>query len=365
MTAGTAITTTTKRDFDDVNRERIEAKENKRLMEVRDLQQALKQARDEVDQQRSRADSIAARQTVLERDNQHLRLCLTRIMEKTQNDDRLIVTYKEELEAQRSQLTQHIRELNEKLRIGRAEAVDAQKEAQRDLEVARLNETVADLRRQLARRAAAFEDSSPIDSIFAVKADDDSVLAAAQQLIQMQRDAIVAYEQDLAKAERAVAKGVASMLGSGASPTDAANFVRQENASLKQRLADLSSMMKKEIEMFKRSADLSKSELDRIRKGRSSAVVTGSARGQSGALPPVGRRPSSSSARTPPPGTTAMVADEEYIGDSEVEARDLEKGEMAAAFAKLQAEHADLKKAYNGAMYQAMKAEERARKAST
>jgi hypothetical protein len=250
VTAATGITTATaKRDFDDVNRERIEAKEQKRVMELRDIEKQIDGAKSEVVKERNRADALQARLGNLERDNQHLRLCVGRMMEKTENDDALIAEYKNEMERHREELRAALASRAQSATAGRrGPPKDSSfRENQLAQEVARLNDTISALRRQQANTGIA-HGTLPIDALFEAKqvsVDDDTLLGQAFGLIQSQREAIYSMERQLQKAEGAQTRN----------SSDLPALVREENAALRERIGTLTAVSEREIILYKSAAD--------------------------------------------------------------------------------------------------------------
>lgn len=103
-TGATSVTTSRNRDVDDVARERVAELQQRRLLQQRELQEALDKRTAEMEAQKRRLEAAQARNVNLEADNQALREHLQTVMEKTENDNVLIDTYKEELEELRRAL---------------------------------------------------------------------------------------------------------------------------------------------------------------------------------------------------------------------------------------------------------------------
>lgn len=308
----TGATNATRRDYDDVNRDRIERKEQKRLMDARDMEKLVKAKSDEADRERSRADATQARLQNLERDNQHLRLCVSRLVEKTENDDALITTYREELESQRTEMKKNIAVAGRRANSGGG--VSNHREAQLKAEIDRLNDVITSLRRQnasAARKASdPFEGASPIDAIFAAKninASDDTVLGMARDLIEQQREALIAMEHALERTEQQLERTREQQLGP-ASMAQVQELIREENRALKERIATVTQVLEREIKLHQSTADHHKGRVQELQQQQDR-------RGSIGGALPAGRgRPPSSEASTS--ASTSRVASGRRRGPS-------------------------------------------------
>ncbi|KEG08728.1 putative coiled-coil domain-containing protein 13 isoform X1 [Trypanosoma grayi] len=98
ITTARGLLTNRNRDMDDVARERVVELQNRRLLQQRELQDALDRRAAEVEVQRRRAEAAQARHVNLEADNRTLREYLQAVMEKTENDNALIDAYREEMD---------------------------------------------------------------------------------------------------------------------------------------------------------------------------------------------------------------------------------------------------------------------------
>lgn len=234
QTTRTGVTATTRRDFDDVNQANIQKREASVKQKAHDVSSAVEAANQRCEAEKQRADSVQARVTVLERDNQHLRMCIQRVVEKTENDDRLIAAYKTELDQKRTEVRRALTAKGSE-RGGTAGALEA--------EVARLQDTVADLRRELqrAQQPGNTEQSSRVDAFLKAIPDDGSALSMARSLIEDQRHTILSYEQRWHRQP--------ALTANGAPIENLPSIVREENASLRERLEALSHLMDREIEL--------------------------------------------------------------------------------------------------------------------
>lgn len=258
-TRTTMTTATGARDFDDVARQVIHAKEETRKLETRELQMRLKQKELDVEKEKTKADSIQARLQILERDNQHLRLCLSRIVEKTENDDRLIATYREELEQKKVEMR---RALTAKGST-RDNMVAATSQS---LESSRLQDTVVQLRRELKECQRKLSEHTqgggslvspwktggrpqlPPAPAFLENDDlisNDERLIRAKEVVEIQRNTILVYEMQLERRDLETSE----IINSKGNQLNSA--VREENIGLKERLRALTNVMEKEIELHK------------------------------------------------------------------------------------------------------------------
>jgi hypothetical protein len=320
MTAATGVTS--KRDFDEVNRERIERKELKRVSDTRDAERATETLREEATKEKGRADALQARLQNLERDNQHLRLCVSRMVEKTENDDALIAEYKDELERQRHELKEALAGARTATGAGRRQAGEGPSPRETSLmqEVARLNDVVADLRRKQATGNGL---PQPLESAFTAKnivPDDGSLLGSALALIQSQREALYSMERQLEKADRERSRASASAV-------DVPALLRDENIALKERVVTLTNVSEREILLYKSAADHYR-EAQESRPSQAPQTPIG------GALAaPRGRPPSSSTSTRPNTAETVAI--------NEGAAKE------AAEVVSMRQQYAELKKAYN------------------
>ena len=295
------------RDFDDVNRDRLDVMEKKKLQEVRELANRLRVKEEESNKEKQRADSLQARLVILERDCQHLKACLSRMVEKAQNDDKLIAAYKTSMEQleQRVRSKDHAEDSGNGALAGGAKSSVAASAAARDArcaaENARLIDTVADLRQQLSaatrrrahedsrlRTAAAAADSddedggqdvllsrgrrpetnlTDLDDVDLLKSalrakgavldDDSSLLGMAIGIIDRQRSALLALESHVQRRESATPSSAKAgnpadaAAAAHALPARSVETMRSENASLKERIATLSELMDREIFLYK------------------------------------------------------------------------------------------------------------------
>ena len=323
ITTASAVTgATQRRDFDDVNRERIERKGQRRLMETREAERAVEIAQEDATKEKSRADALQARMQNLERDNQHLRLCVSRMVEKTENDDALIAEYKVALERQREEMRDAVQQASQQ---GTNQNIQpkptvgpSRRESELQREVSKLQDEVAALRRKSVQPTSA-----PIDSEFAAKGtvpDDGTLLGDAMGLIQTQREAIYSMERQLARNEASAARG--RTMG------DVPQLVREENSALKERLATMTLVSEREILLYKSAADTFKSEAKRTTPTIGGALPQGRP-----------RRPSSTSSSRPT-----------STGDAKQELPAPQSSDFAAKeeeVAQLRRQYGELKKAYN------------------
>lgn len=264
---------TTARDFDDVNRSVVEVKQKKLQIQAREMQQRLDARERDVEEERRRSESFQARLQILERDNQHLKTCLQRIVEKTENDDRLIEAYKSELEEKRQEIR----------RVNTAGAGSSRRSLPQDTqmvetlqrEVARLEDTIAELRRRGSRdETRAWQ--SPSDN------DPDALL----HFIEEQRRTILALESQLQKRDRTTSSQFESVKGCDA-------VLREENAALKYRVRAITEMMEKEIALHDALAAQKAVAAATARDAVGAALHDFGPDGSVSSLPPIVSRPTS------------------------------------------------------------------------
>jgi uncharacterized protein YukE len=90
--------------FDDRNRTVIETLEKDKKADVVDLKKVLQTQADEIKEHKQRAEAVQARNRILEKSNSEYKTKVTRILEKTENDNKLIDAFKAELEKTKKSL---------------------------------------------------------------------------------------------------------------------------------------------------------------------------------------------------------------------------------------------------------------------
>ena len=98
-----AGTVSTARDYDDVNRSHLSEVASQRRCREQDQRRALETLQKQVSELTRKATGGQARIAVFEKETATLKLQLTRVIQKTENDDRLLSAYKKELETQREE----------------------------------------------------------------------------------------------------------------------------------------------------------------------------------------------------------------------------------------------------------------------
>ena len=322
-TAAGGQSVTTARDFDDVNRSLVEQRQKLRKLESKELQMQIDAKQEETDRERTRAESLQARLFILERDNQHLRSCIQCVVEKTENDDKLIAAYKQELEEKRQEVRRAMtagmatrpNELHHLLGSGRSNHINnATTSDNAEIENARLRETVSELRRQLHASTSV---AAPISNQAWKEIDKAISESAALTLVEDQRQALMAFEKELEKRDQWTTSQLSALTVQGID-----TLLQEENTSLKVRIRTLSSMMEKEIALHAALAAAHSS----ANKPASAAGSVASATGTPSAVGPVaGRRAS------------RKGADEGGSGDG---------ASSSEALAKQQ-QYDELKRAYN------------------
>lgn len=263
MTMRTAVSGVS-RDVDDVARTVVEMKQKKMTNQSREVQLKLDEKLKELDEERRKSESLQARMQILERDNQHLRSCIQRVIEKTESDDKLIDTYKTELEEKRLE----IRRVMTAGAGGRGvppSAVETQQIEGLMRENARLQDVITDLRRK---------SSANQNLVTAWLPSEGGDNAEALRFVEEQRRTILSLEGELQKRDKLTSSQFDSVKGCDA-------VMREENNALKYRCKALSEMMEKEISLHQAVA---------AQKVASAAIA--------GALPPIsgsdsGSRPTS------------------------------------------------------------------------
>jgi hypothetical protein len=287
--AGTAITarsvgaaTTVTRDFDDVNRGIVEQRQKLKKLETKELQAQIDAKSEEFEREKTRAESLQARLVILERDNQHLRSCIQCVVEKTENDDKLIAAYKVELEEKRQEVRRAMtagmatRPQDPHSKPGGGVHLHQYHHTASDnfeMENARLRETVSELRRQLHASSVQV----PISAQAWGEVDRAISESAAMTLVESQRQALLAFERELEKRDQWTTSQLAAL-----GPAGVDTLLQEENTALKVRIRTLTAMMEKEIALHAALA-----------AAHSSAAKPTSAGSSSGAGGPIaGRRAS-------------------------------------------------------------------------
>lgn len=293
ITTRTGVTAATTRDFDEVARSVVEGKQRKTQMHAREMQLKIEEKSREVEDEKRKNESYQARLQILERDNQHMRNCLQRMIEKTENDDMLIAAYKSELDEKRNEIRRAATagtSTRGNSNAGAQEAVD-----RLERENARLLDLVADMRSN---------SSKPAVQLNAWNAPSNAI-----ELIEEQRRTIMALETQLQRRDKASTAQFDSAKGCDVN-------LRDENSALKYRIKTLSEMMDKEIALHQAMA------AEKVAAMQAASEVMSAATGDR--LPPIhGSRPSSNASATrmssrgeqratPPPSATSGPSQQDF-----------------------------------------------------
>ena len=241
MTVRTGIsritTTTTVKDFDDVNRSAVEQKQKRVFDQARDLKLRVEEKEKQYDEEKKKSESLQARLQILERDNQHLKSCIQRVLDKTENDNNLIDAYRQELDELRAE--------NRKLQViaGRSQQPVVETNTQIET-LQRENRRLVDTIESLRSKERSQPPLPAANGVSSSSSSSDTTVQQALTVVEQQRQTILALESQMQKRDKATSQKFESV-----SDCDAA--MREENNSLKYRCAVLSAMMEKEIELHK------------------------------------------------------------------------------------------------------------------
>lgn len=291
-TGVTAVTSTsTVRDFEDVNRTGVEVRQKRSQLHAREMQVKIEEKARELDEERKKNESYQARLQILERDNQHLRNCLQRMIEKTENDDKLIAAYKNELEEKRNEVRRAATAGSSSRGSLVTGITDKETIDRLERENGKLLDLVAEMRSNIAKGGSA----SVAKNMHAWSAP-----ANVMEMIEEQRRTILALETQLQRRDKVTSSQMDTVKGID-------EVLRDENNALKFRIKAVSEMMNKEIALHQAMA-AEKVAAVQAASAAMSAATGGyfeggdddeDGDGSGGMLPPIhGSRPTSNASST-------------------------------------------------------------------
>lgn len=276
---------TTVKDFDATHRSAIAQQESKKSVEIRQLHQQIEESKEATSKEKQRADALASRVHVLEKQTQQLRSSIQQVVQKTENDNKLIDAYKQELENQRGEIRQLSTLLQQHqysnggasssssspapaLQAGSQSVAgiasqypnskqnqDAHQRSQKDIQrIASLETEVSILQRQVALSTNG--DDAGHDNDDQRKHSNGNY----NEIVESQRKMILNLEQKLQNAEAKLTTAKQSSSGvkgsgsttAGPSPSfEQMQNLRDENASLKERMNAVTAMVEREVELKK------------------------------------------------------------------------------------------------------------------
>eukprot|EP00668_Euglena_longa_P034206 GGOE01043971.1.p1 GENE.GGOE01043971.1~~GGOE01043971.1.p1 ORF type:complete len:582 (-),score=195.77 GGOE01043971.1:205-1950(-) len=242
----TAVTAPSRRDHNDVHQERLERMQANRAKELVDLQLTLAARDKELREWKEKAEALQARVGTLDKYGQDLKLKLHRVITKTENDDKLLECYRQELAQVRgarkgAATTPPIRP-SPRTAVG-----DGVDEGLQDLraELAATKQRLTDLLfAQTAPRGSEVADGAAPARLRFAEVEVDKL----RDLVQLLRDQLAKeIEQHAATAahlrtERQRTAGLERALGKEGGPApkitadDRTAMLREENRSLKEQL---------------------------------------------------------------------------------------------------------------------------------
>eukprot|EP01062_Namystynia_karyoxenos_P005775 TRINITY_DN1199_c0_g2_i1.p1 TRINITY_DN1199_c0_g2~~TRINITY_DN1199_c0_g2_i1.p1 ORF type:complete len:622 (+),score=281.82 TRINITY_DN1199_c0_g2_i1:82-1866(+) len=309
----TAFTATTAaRDFDDVHRRALESAAAARKVKDAELQMHSQELERVVKEQKERADAAVARQAVLEKECAAMRVQLQRIVAKTENDDKLVDAYKDQLAEGREELRRLKLQLGkQQQRVVAAPGAGAQQaaaaaaaaepsdffpqrvaELEGQLEAAEGRAVAAERALREARGAAASQPAagtatSPSGGSGGGGAEAELLREYVEEL----RGAVQTAQQEAADAQAEVRRlraeqrsaeapkppakrGQQSAAAAGfdvsqlpPAVVERINMLKGENRSLSERVAFLQHTMDREIALWRDVADRQRAELSGAKQG--------------------------------------------------------------------------------------------------
>jgi hypothetical protein len=259
------------RDYDDTHRDQLAVRERRRANDLGDAKKAVESAEADATKERRRADAMAARVTTLERETQQLRGAVQRLMDKTANDDELIAAYKQELDESQRGVRDQLRQVGASYASGAAVTQLESNAAALRQQIAAQNDDILRLRSELAAARRTSTGGAPglpalptggISTAVASSPAASTALNAAEweALARDQRRHIEALEMKLAQVER---KALAA-LNREPVPEGSENVLRalrEENTSLRERVAAMTQMMTREVELIRANVHAAPSAL--------------------------------------------------------------------------------------------------------
>lgn len=247
----------TRKDHNDAYRAGIEDKEAKRRNETRDLQVALKSKEEEVVQVNRKVEAAQARHLILERENTTLRSSLARILEKTENDDKLIAAYKIE--------TQNIREEMKGLKRGGAVELPRSNDPHDVLtlqkKLQKLQCEVIEGQKQLL--SVVSQQQRGLGDVGSASSKSLSLNAARIEIEHLRR--LVTALQDRLIESVTFVPFDATTIHEGmptAQIVEKCTLLKGENASLRERLTLLQDISQREVSVYKAIADNLRREME-------------------------------------------------------------------------------------------------------